>query len=65
MIITLGEIPTGIHALRKLEFLFLNNNQLTGQVPDWIGDFDHLIDFNLLCNKFTGNASLRYFNKLT
>ena len=48
-----GSIPLDLGNLEKLERLWLNENQLTGQIPEGLGDLS-LKQWRLAENQFTG-----------
>ena len=49
-----GEIPPALATLRHLEFLWLNNNQLSGGIPAALGDLSQLLELSLYNNQLTG-----------
>lgn len=42
-----GEIPDSMHSLRRLRYLYLHGNLLEEKLPNWIDDFEYLIEFSL------------------
>ncbi|XAR56434.1 Non-specific serine/threonine protein kinase [Bertholletia excelsa] len=53
-----GNIPTLFASLSsRLDFLFLNNNSLTGAIPDWIINDKHGVNIDVSYNNFTSSSS--------
>ena len=50
-----GRIPTEIGALRRLEGLYLYDNEFTGTIPDSIARLPHLKGVYLYNNRLQGN----------
>ncbi|XAR56440.1 Non-specific serine/threonine protein kinase [Bertholletia excelsa] len=51
-----GKIPASYASLSsKLDFLFLNNNSLTGAIPDWV--INNKYDVDVSYNNFTSSSS--------
>ncbi|KAF5730756.1 LRR receptor-like serine/threonine-protein kinase [Tripterygium wilfordii] len=48
-----GEIPTTFQTLEKLDYMFLTNNSLTGEVPGWVLTSKKYLDLSY--NNFTGS----------
>ncbi|KAH7854375.1 hypothetical protein Vadar_013072 [Vaccinium darrowii] len=42
-------------AMYNLEMLILSSNEITGALPDWLGQFDHLKYLDLSSNSFSGS----------
>lgn len=55
-----GEISPGLLHSRDLHILDLSSNILSGAVPGWIGDFEHLEYVMLTNNSFEGPLPLRF-----
>lgn len=50
-----GELPESFGNLStKLTGLLVSDNQLSGRIPNWIGNFVNLIDIDMRGNQFTG-----------
>ncbi|CAN6834313.1 unnamed protein product [Brassica oleracea] len=48
------EFPRFVKSLTNLEFLYLSDNRIKGNVPDWLWTLPHLTSLNLYNNSFTG-----------
>ncbi|PQQ09544.1 putative LRR receptor-like serine/threonine-protein kinase [Prunus yedoensis var. nudiflora] len=58
-----GKIPASISALApKLAYLELGHNALTGQIPDFLGNFKALDTLDLSYNGFSGIVPQRFVN---
>lgn len=47
-------MPQDISRLRSLKSLDVSNNQLSGQIPEWMGSLKDLTSFKASTNKFSG-----------
>ncbi|CAH2059778.1 unnamed protein product, partial [Thlaspi arvense] len=48
------EFPRFVESLKNLELLYLANNRIKGNVPDWLWSLPRLTSLNLYNNSFTG-----------
>ncbi|KAF3580760.1 hypothetical protein DY000_02035071 [Brassica cretica] len=51
----LSKFPRFVKSLTNLEFLYLSDNRIKGNVPDWLWSLPHLTSLNLYNNSFTGS----------
>ncbi len=61
-----GEIPSTIGSMKKLEFVAMQYNHLNGSIPDSIGKCENLDFLGLIKNQFSGPipSSIGYLPKL-
>ncbi|CAF1866175.1 receptor like protein 22-like [Brassica napus] len=50
----LSKFPRFVKSLTNLEFLYLSDNRIKGNVPDWLWSLPHLTSLNLYNNSLTG-----------
>ncbi|KAF2567077.1 hypothetical protein F2Q68_00027844 [Brassica cretica] len=50
----ISKFPRFVNSLKNLEFLYLSDNRIKGNVPDWLWSLPHLTSLNLYNNSFTG-----------
>ncbi|XP_018478625.1 receptor like protein 22 [Raphanus sativus] len=48
------EFPRFVKSLTNLEYLYLSDNRIKGNVPDWLWSLPHLTSLDLHNNSFTG-----------
>ncbi|XP_054782781.1 receptor-like protein EIX2 [Prosopis cineraria] len=57
-----SQLPKKLLKLRKLEELYLENNEMIGPIPDWLGQFEHLQSLSVFGNLFSGPIPLTLGN---
>ena len=55
-----GEIPENYRNLTNLRNLWLHDNELTGELPDWIAELTKMVVLSLGDNKISGNIPPAY-----
>ncbi|WMV32107.1 hypothetical protein MTR67_025492 [Solanum verrucosum] len=63
--VEIGEIPSSLSNLTKLQVLRIQNNFLQGEIPREIGDLRYLTILDLQVNKLTGSIPTSIFNITT
>ncbi|KAK7259812.1 hypothetical protein RIF29_25427 [Crotalaria pallida] len=62
-----GTFPTSLFKLPNLQFIYIENNDLAGPIPEIIGNMKNLDVLSLIGNRFTGTipSSISKLTKLT
>lgn len=55
-----GSLPNELSSLKKLQWLLLDNNQLTGSLPAYLGELPDLKQAQLQHNSFAGPVPVQW-----
>ena len=50
----IGQIPSQLRSLKKMQILSLDHNNLEGPIPIWLGGMTSLVELSLGSNQLTG-----------
>ena len=51
-----GIIPQCVCDMQYLQYVYIDNNKLVGEIPSCVSEIPPLVDFMGACNYFTGKA---------